>query len=145
MCRLAVERDDQFELSRVEIDREGPSYTADTLAGFAPDDELFLILGGDQAAALGAWHEPHEVLGRATLAAVERDDTQRGQIAEQIERIGHSGARLVFFDMPRIELSSSLIRERVAAGRPIRHLVPDGVAEAIQEQGMYSPELVRAT
>ena len=142
LCCRAVEGEERFEVSREEMDRPGPSYTADTLARFEGAD-LFLILGGDQAAALGAWHQPREVLRRATVAAVERDDARRAQIAEAVDGVGHPGARLVFLDMPRIELSSSLIRERVLAGRPIRHLVPEGVERAIGEHDLYRRALVR--
>ncbi|MET0972013.1 MAG: nicotinate-nucleotide adenylyltransferase, partial [Thermoleophilaceae bacterium] len=69
MVELAIAADERFAASRVEVDREGPSYTSDTLALLAtesPDDELFLVLGGDQAAALPSWHEPDKVLERAT-------------------------------------------------------------------------------
>src|SRR4051812_50022152 len=75
MVELAIADDDRFEASRVEIDRDGPSYTSDTLRGLReamPDDELFLILGGDQAATLASWHEPEAVLELATVAGVER-------------------------------------------------------------------------
>ena len=75
MVELAVAGDDRFSISRTEIDRQGPSYTADTLAAMraeSPDAELFLILGGDQAAALPSWHEPERVLEHATVAVVAR-------------------------------------------------------------------------
>src|SRR4051794_41906543 len=75
MVELAIADDDRFEASRVEIDRDGPSYTSDTLRGLReamPDDELFLILGGDQAATLASWHEPEAVLELATVAGVAR-------------------------------------------------------------------------
>ena len=65
MCDYATAADERFGLSRIEVDRDGPSYTADTLRALrerSPDDELVLILGGDQAAALPTWHEPREVM-----------------------------------------------------------------------------------
>ena len=82
--------DERFEVSRVELDREGPSYTADTLRELreqSPDDELFLILGGDQAAALAAWHEPEQVLALATVAVVERPMWSRNAIGIKIGRL----------------------------------------------------------
>jgi nicotinate-nucleotide adenylyltransferase len=75
MVELAIADDERFTASRIEIDREGPSYTLDTLDELhkqSSKDELFLILGGDQAAALATWHEPEKVLERATLAVFER-------------------------------------------------------------------------
>ena len=75
MVELAMAEDDRFSVSRTELDRKGPSYTADTLEALraeSPGDEMFLILGGDQAAALPSWHEPERVLEHATVAVVER-------------------------------------------------------------------------
>jgi nicotinate-nucleotide adenylyltransferase len=139
MCELAVADDERFEVSRVEVDREGSSYTVDTLRGLAessPDDERFLILGGDQAATLASWRDPDEVLKLATVAVVERTGFSREAIAVEIASLG--GARYVrFFDMPRIDVSSTMVRRRVAGGRPIRYLVPDRVAGYIAEQGLY--------
>lgn len=135
----AVDGNDRFSVSRIELDREGPSYTADTLRALraeTPDDELFLILGGDQAAALASWHEPEEVLALATLAVVERASWSRNAIGIKIGRL--RGAQAVrYLEMPAIQVSSSLIRRRVGAGHPIRYLVPDAVAELIEEHGLY--------
>jgi nicotinate-nucleotide adenylyltransferase len=141
MCELAISSDERFSLSRIEIDREGPSYTAITLrslrADAAEDDELFLILGGDQAASLRSWHEPEEVLSLATIAVVERTGYARPAIAVQLS--GLRGAeRLVFFDMPRVDVSSSMVRRRARTGKPIRYLVTDAVANYIGAQSLYA-------
>jgi nicotinate-nucleotide adenylyltransferase len=139
MCELATGGDERFEVSRIEIDREGPSYTIDTLRELrarSPEDELFLILGGDQASALASWHEPEEVLGLATVAVVERTGWHREAIAVKIARLrGAAGVR--FFDMPRVDVSSTLVRRRAGDGRPIRYLVPDSVAAYIEAKGLY--------
>jgi len=140
MCEAAAGEDERFEVSRVEIDREGPSYTVDTLRELverSPDDELVLILGGDQAASLAAWHEPEEVLRLATVAAVERTGWSRERIAVRIASI--EGAKgVVYFDMPRIDVSSTLVRHRVARAEPIRYLVPEQVASYIEANGLYA-------
>jgi nicotinate-nucleotide adenylyltransferase len=139
MVELAIADDERFEVSRAEIDREGPSYTADTLRALreaAPDDELFLILGGDQAAALASWHEPEEVLGLATVAVAERLSWSRQAIGIKIG--GLKGTREIrYLDMPIIQISSSAIRRRAAAGLPIRYLVSDRVAAYIEANGLY--------
>jgi nicotinate-nucleotide adenylyltransferase len=139
MCDLTVSSDERFALSRVEIDREGPSYTSDTLRSLrnsSPDDELFLILGGDQAASLRSWHEPEEVLTLATIAVVERTGWPRPAIGVKLS--GLRGAeRLVFFDMPRVDISSSMVRRRAREGKPIRYLVTDAVANYIGAQSLY--------
>jgi nicotinate-nucleotide adenylyltransferase len=139
LCRLAFGGDERFELSRREIDRRGPSYTADTLRALREEgsgDELFFILGGDEARSLADWHEPEQVLALATLAVAERDYDRREQVAAAIA--GLSGSeRVKFFTMPQIWVSSSIVRGRVAAGRPIRYLVPAAVAEYIENAALY--------
>lgn len=147
LCQRLVAHDDRLDLLRVEVDRPGRSYTADTLAILrerSPADELTLILGADQAASLPAWHEPERVLALARVAVTRREDLDPDQVRRAIE--GLAGAeRVVFFDMPRIDVSSSLVRQRAASRRPIRYLVADTVADAIGEQGLYThPASVRA-
>jgi nicotinate-nucleotide adenylyltransferase len=139
MCELAVADDERFSLSRVELEREGPSYTSDTLRELgsqAPDDELFLILGGDQAASLRSWHEPEDVLSLATVAVVERTGWPRPAIGVKLS--GLPGAeRIRFFEMPRVDVSSSMVRRRAREGKPIRYLVTDKVANYIGAQSLY--------
>ena len=140
MAELAVADDDRFEVSRMEVEKDAPAYTAETLATLrdeSPDDELFLILGGDQAAALGSWHEPEKVLELATVAVFERVSWGRNAIVIKIGRL--PGARNVrYLDMPLIQVSSSAIRRRVRGGAPIRYLVPERVAGYIEEKGLYA-------
>ena len=110
--------DDRFTTSRIEIEREGPSYTSDTLEQLleqAPDDELFLILGGDQAAALPTWHEPEKVLELASVAVFERMSWGRNAIVIKIGRM-RGVERVRYLDMPLIQVSSSAIRRRVREG-----------------------------
>jgi nicotinate-nucleotide adenylyltransferase len=140
MVELALADDERFETSRIELDREGPSYTTDTLEqvrGEWADAELFLILGGDQAAALGSWHEPGRVLEQATVVVFERVNWGRNAIGIKIGRL--PGARRVrYLDMPLIQVSSSSIRRRVRENQPIRYLVPDKVASYIETKELYS-------
>ena len=90
------------------------------------------------AHSLPAWRDPKEVLRLASLAVAEREGVRREDIRRRLAPL-HDGGRVRFFDMPRIDLSSSAIRRRVAAGRPIRYLVPDGVDRAIAARGLYRP------
>jgi nicotinate-nucleotide adenylyltransferase len=147
MAELAVAGDDRFEVSRMEVDKEDPAYTSETLAALrqeSPDDELFLILGGDQAAALGSWHEPAKVLELATVAVFERVSWGRNAIGIKIGRL--PGARNVrYLDMPLIQVSSSAIRRRVREGLPIRYLVPDKVADYISANDLYGAREAVAT
>jgi nicotinate-nucleotide adenylyltransferase len=139
MVELAIAGDSRFAVSRMEIEREGPSYTADTLRALreeAPDDELFLILGGDQAAALAEWHEPEEVLALAQVVVAERSNWSRNAVGIKAGRL-KGAERIRFLDMPIIQVSSSTIRRRVAAGVPVRYLVPDEVVSHIGKNGLY--------
>jgi len=139
LCEAAISGDDRFELSRAEVEREGVSYTVDTLREFrkeTPDDELFLLLGGDQAASLMSWHEPEQVLELATVAAVERVGFSRNAISIKLGRLP-GGRGILYLDMPVMQVSSSLVRRRVAEGKPIRYLVPDPVVDYIYEHGLY--------
>jgi nicotinate-nucleotide adenylyltransferase len=139
LCRLAVDGDPRFEVSEIELNREGPSYTVDTLSllhSSAPDTDLYLILGGDIAAGLPDWHEPERVLSLATVAVAKRRGTPREQVERSLARL-RGAARTRFFHMPRIGVSSTFIRERVRTGEPIRYLVPDLVAGYIADEGLY--------
>jgi nicotinate-nucleotide adenylyltransferase len=139
LCRRAVAGDARFEVSRIEADVPGRSYTVDTLRRLhdsSPEDELTFIVGGDMAHALPTWHEPEAVLSLATLGVAEREGVRRADITERLA--GLAGAdRIRFFDMPRLDISSSMIRRRVALGRPIRYLVPDAVAGYIAAERLY--------
>jgi nicotinate-nucleotide adenylyltransferase len=139
MCEYAVAADERFGVSRIEVDRDGPSYTVDTLRALharEDEDELFLILGADQAAALASWREPEEVLRLCTVAVAEREELRREKIRAELQPLEGADA-VVFVDMPRIDVSSTLVRRRAAEGRPIRYLVPDNVANFIGAQSLY--------
>ena len=138
LCERAVAGDPVLRASRIEVDRAGPSFSVDTLRALRderPDDDLFLILGGDAAAGLPTWKDPEELLTLARLAIAERSGFERERVTAALEAL--PGGAPAFFEMPRIEVSSTLVRERVVAGVPIRYLVPDGVAELISERSLY--------
>jgi nicotinate-nucleotide adenylyltransferase len=139
LCRLAVEGDERFEVSSMELRRPGPSYTVDTLEQLhacSPHDELVLILGGDIAAGLPDWKAPERVLTLATVAIAKRRGTSRDRVERALAGLdGGQGAR--FFSMPRIGVSSTMLRRRVRAGQPIRYFVTDAVREYIEARGLY--------
>ena len=143
LCRLAVAGDERFEVSHAELDRPGRSFTVDTLRALhdeSPESDLTFIVGGDMARSLPTWREPDAVLALATVAVAERTGAEREDIRGELRALGGQdliAERVRFFDMPRIDISSSLVRERVATARPIRYLVPDAVAAAIEAHGWY--------
>jgi nicotinate-nucleotide adenylyltransferase len=140
LCRLAVQGDeDRFEVSDLEMVRSGSSFTVDTLEELhtrAPDNELFLIVGGDIAAGLPEWHEPERVLSLATLAVAKRRGTPQAEVEEALHSL-RGGERSRFFRMPTIGLSSTEIRQRVRADQPVRYLVPDRVSDYITDHRLY--------
>ena len=139
LCRRAVAGDRRLGVLTLEVERGGPSYTVDTLRELhdrQPGDDLTFIAGGDMAAGLPSWREPEQVLDLATFAVAERASDGRAKILDSLRELDPA-ERIAFFDMPRIDVSSSLVRARVAAGRPIRYLVPDAVAEYIGAHGLY--------
>ena len=120
------------------MERPGPSYTADTLEQLRaerPEAELYFVLGADQALRLSEWHEPERVVRATTLAVVEREGVPIEDVEAAVSAVGE--ARVVPFGMPRIDMSSSEVRRRVAAGRPYRFLVPERVADRIEQVGLY--------
>ena len=139
MARLAAEGEEGVEASSLEVEREGPSYTYRTLELLAerePGRELFFLLGADMAAGLASWKSPERVVELARLGVVPRSGVELGAVRSALERFG-AADRAEIIQMPLCGVSSTLIRERAAAGRPLRHLVPDPVADLISERGLY--------
>jgi nicotinate-nucleotide adenylyltransferase len=139
LCRLAVGGERRMEVSDLEVTREGTSFTVDTLeqlSAISPDNELFLILGGDQAAGLPSWREPERICSLATLAVAGRKGTPETAVTEALAHV-RGGDRVQFFPMPTVEISSTMIRERAAAGLSIRYFVPCAVERYVTERGLY--------
>jgi nicotinate-nucleotide adenylyltransferase len=144
MCRLAVAQTPGLETSALEVERGGTSYTVDTLKAIHsmhPDAPLRLIVGADTARTLGSWHEPATLLELADLAVALRSGTGREQVLDTLAGLGEEGAAaregVRFLAMEEIEVSSSLVRERVASEEPIEDLVGPAVAEYIAEHDLY--------
>lgn len=139
MARAAVKGNPLFEVSDIELDREGPSYTVDTLRHFRAtyrDAELFFLLGADQMAEFHEWHEPDAVAELATVVAVHRD----GVDPEALPPVAVGpGEELKFLSprVTRVDLSSSEVRARVRAQRSIQYLVPEGVRRIIETHCLY--------
>lgn len=141
LCDLAVSGDDRLAVSRIELERGGRSFTVDTLRALRelhPGDELWFIAGGDMAMSLPTWHEPGEILHLSRLAVAERSGAVRQDILGRLRaELPGAEARIDFFAMPRVDVSSSEIRRRAAEGRSVRYLVPEAVARHIAERGLY--------
>jgi nicotinate-nucleotide adenylyltransferase len=133
MLELAVANEPRFAVSRLELDRDGPSYTVDTLerlGQLSGSDELFLILGSDAIADLPRWKDPDRIGKLATLVVAERPGAPERP----------SVAPIVRFDAPRLDISSRELRARAARGRSLRYLVPEPVLQHIEARGLYRAE-----
>ncbi len=137
MVRLAIEGDSRFELSRVDVDRPPPSYTADLLRVLhRPDQELYFIVGADILPELERWRSPGEILRLARLAVVNRPGAPPPELALQFLRPG-ARERVDLVEMPGVAIASRELRQRVADGRPIRYLTPPAVERYITEHRLY--------
>jgi nicotinate-nucleotide adenylyltransferase len=139
MTRLAAADDPRFSVSSLEVEREGPSYTYETLELLAKereDSELVFVMGADAAVGLESWREPERVVELARLAVARRAGVSDSEVAAVMRSLG-AADRATMLEMPQFGVSSSAVRERAAAGRPLRYLVPEPVARFIEEKGIY--------
>jgi len=139
MTRLAAADDSRFSVSTSEVEREGPSYTYETLEQLAKergDRELVFVMGADAAVGLESWREPQRVTELARLAVARRAGISDADVAAVLRSLDAEG-RATMLEMPQFGVSSSSVRERAATGRPLRYLVPESVARFIEEKGIY--------
>lgn len=141
MCRLAAAGDERIEVSELEAQRGGSSYTVDTLRSLhdaEPQDELTFVAGDDMAASLPGWRQPEEVLRLARFAVAGREGAGREEVEAAVAALAPGAReRVVFFDMPRVDVSSTAVRRGLTEGRPVRDLMPDAVARYIDEHRLY--------
>jgi nicotinate-nucleotide adenylyltransferase len=132
MLRLAIDEYRGMEISRIELDRSGPSYTADTLEKLHiidPDTEFVLLIGADNVSEIEGWYEPERITALATLAAANRPGYDPG---------GKYAERVVYFDMPPTDISSTQVRNRVKANKAISDLVSSEVENYIVRHRLYT-------
>ncbi len=132
MVAAALDGAEHLEASRLEIDRAGPTYTIDTVETLAkhPESELFLIVGSDVAASLDGWHRSPDLRSAVTLAIVDREDVA--------PTTAPAGWRCVRVHMPRLDVSSTDLRRRIAAGESVEFLVPPPAARILRARGLYT-------
>ena len=139
MAELAVRGNRQLSVSRAEVDRPGPSYSFETLELLGaqhPESELCLLMGADAALGFSGWKRPERIVELAKLGVAGRPGVDAAALRGSLEASGAAG-RVRVFEMPGLEISSSAVRGRVAAGHPVRYLLPAGVAELIEAKGLY--------
>jgi len=141
MVRLVIADEPYFRLSTMEIDRAGPSYSVDTIAELKAQlgtgNELFFILGCDNLAQLPQWREPSRLIKMCRLVAVPRPGYQLPDLNSLEAIMPGLSQRLIMLDMPEIDVEATEIRNRVAQGLPISHLVPEPVEGYIKRHRLY--------
>jgi nicotinate-nucleotide adenylyltransferase len=141
MVKLATCGREGFSVSTIEIERGGPTYTVDTLRelrGRLPEGrELYFILGWDNLLELPRWREPEALIRLCKLVAVPRIGRRVPDAAMLEKLLPGLSSRVILLAKPEIDISASVIRERVRRGESIRHLVPDAVAGYIEQRGLY--------
>ncbi|HVU68255.1 MAG TPA: nicotinate-nucleotide adenylyltransferase [Ktedonobacteraceae bacterium] len=146
MLEQAIAANPHFALSLVDVRRAGPSYTVDTLRLLheeqGADSELYFIIGGDSLRDLPGWYDPAGVIARAMIVAVMRPgyaEPERSRSA-LLARLPGLEQRLITVEGPRMDLSSTDLRQRVATGRPITYQTPEVVETYILQHGLYRPQ-----
>lgn len=137
LVQRAIAGDHGLELSRLELDRPGPSYTVDTLEAVHagdPDAGLWFVMGADQLLAFATWHGTDRILALARLAVIPRGGLDRDELEAVADEV--APGRVDWIDCPEIGVSSSLLRRRMELGRPIRHLVPGAVEDELRRMGL---------
>ncbi|MDF2512434.1 MAG: hypothetical protein K0S04_2300 [Herbinix sp.] len=145
MIQLAINENPHFELSTMEMEREGMTYTADTmtiLKAENPDTEYYFIIGADSLFLMDKWYQPQIIFDNCIVAAANRDHADQVAMAEQVKLLKNQyHANIILIDMPTVQVSSCNIRERVAAKKSIRYYITDPVLEYIESKSLYSGAL----
>lgn len=139
LARAAFRDDPGVTVTAIEVERHGPSHSCDTLEAItthSPDSRFHFLMGADAALGFGSWHRPERILELARVAVAPRSEIERSRLKTVFGAFGEAD-RLELFEMPRIDISSSLVRERIGTGEPFRHLVPENVADIIENGGLY--------
>lgn len=149
MIRLALEENDAFYFSDLELRREGTIYTSDTLEILCrehPKDEFYFIIGGDSLMQLESWHEPQEIFQRAVILASRRNGLDGEELQEKMEELQEKyHARIRYVSIPSLEISSAQIRKRICDNESVRYLLPEKVYAYICKNQLYRQKEGRET
>ncbi|MBQ8638091.1 MAG: nicotinate-nucleotide adenylyltransferase [Lachnospiraceae bacterium] len=141
MTELAAAADPWGRFSRIELDREGNTYTAVTLKLLTqkyPNDQFYYIVGADSLDYMERWYCPQEIFSHAKILAVMRETQSRAQSEQKIHELSEMfGARIRLLSHPQVDVSSTMIRQMVRKGMDITSYVPKAVADYIRENGLY--------
>ncbi len=144
MTGMAIEDNPNFALSTIETEREGDSYTCDTILELKkryPEQEYYLILGADSLFMMEKWKNPETIFKNCTILAAVRGDKKMDAMEEKAAELKEKyGANITLLAMDPVEISSSLVREKIAAGKSVRYMLPEKVREYILKNKLYLNE-----
>ena len=144
MVKMAIQENPYFTCSRIEIDRPGKTYTVDTLHELQkmyPGDELFFIMGADSLLSMESWYQFEDIFQMAAILVAIRDDTDEKKLTDVITRMKSkylADIRMVMTG--RMDISSTMIREKIKTGKSVRYLLPEDCVEYICLKNLYSQQ-----
>lgn len=144
MVKMAIQENPYFTCSRIEIDRPGKTYTVDTLHELQkmyPGDELFFIMGADSLLSMESWYQFEDIFQMAAILVTVRDDTDEKELTDVITRMKSkylADIRMVMTG--RMDISSTMIREKIKTGKSVRYLLPEDCVEYICLKNLYSQQ-----
>jgi nicotinate-nucleotide adenylyltransferase len=142
MIELAIGDNPHFEFSSFELDREGMTYSADTLTLLKeknPNTEYYFIVGADSLFYMHKWMQPQIIFDLCTVVAASRDNTNQDQLCQQADYLkANYNAKIELIDMPTIQIASAVIRKRVSMGKSVKYYLPDDVYSYIVRNELYT-------
>jgi nicotinate-nucleotide adenylyltransferase len=143
MVELAIKGYPQFELSLIEVNKEGNTYTCETLKDLKninPDIDYYFIIGADSLFQIEKWYNPEKIFKLSKIVCTVRDGYDFDAVRRKGDELSKLGANIVYLDMPKIEISSTDIRAKVKSGLPVSDMVPQAVADYIIQEHLYYEE-----
>ncbi len=141
MTQLAIEDNDSFELSTIEADRSGNSYTYETLemlCELSPDTQYFYIIGADTLFSMETWKRPEDIFSRCTVVCARRDSVPDEDLKKKAEDLkARFDADVILMDIPEVPISSTMIRDLMKKGMSLKYYLDDKVIEYIKQNGLY--------
>lgn len=141
MIKLAIQDNSHFQLSSLELNREGMTYTADTLTILSkehPDSDYYFIVGADSLFMMQSWMKPEIIFNLCTVVVASRDHVEKEEMQVHADLLKKMyGVSILLIEMPTMQISSAVIRDRVATNKTIRYYLPDAVNEYITNNQLY--------
>jgi nicotinate-nucleotide adenylyltransferase len=143
MVELAISKYPQFEISLIEVNKKGNSYTCETLSdlnAMYEDTEFYFIIGADSLFQIEKWYNPEKIFKLSKLVCTVRDEYDLATIKKKGIELSRLGADIIYMDIPKIDISSTEIRAKVKRGLPVNDFVPQAVADYIIQERLYEED-----